>query len=58
MQSLANAKSFQKFEIQETIHHERGSQARGLYPTQGTSRMRTARVKHEEETDTREIVKK
>ena len=36
---------------------DRGSQARGVYPTQDTSRMRTARVKQEEEADTRIIVK-
>ena len=32
---------------------ERGSRARGVYPTQDTSRMATARVKQEEEADTR-----
>ena len=31
---------------------------RGVYPTQGTSRMRTARVIQEEEADTRIIGKK
>ena len=36
---------------------ERGSHARGMYPTQYTSRMRTARVKVEVGTDTRIIVK-
>ena len=36
---------------------ERGSHTRGVYPTQGTSRMGTARVKREEEADTRIIVK-
>ena len=30
---------------------ERGSHARGVYPTQDTSRMRTVRVKQEEEID-------
>ena len=36
---------------------ERGSQEQGLYPTQDTSRMRTARVKREEkEVDTKIIV--
>ena len=30
---------------------ERGSHARGVYPTQDTSRMGTARVKQEEEAD-------
>ena len=35
----------------------RGSQARGVYPTQDTSRMGTARVKKEEEADTGIIVK-
>ena len=44
-----------------TRHHlvccrERGSHARGVYPTQYTSCMGTARVKHEEETDTSVIV--
>ena len=32
---------------------EQGSRARGVYPTQDTSRMGTARVKQEEEADTR-----
>ena len=32
---------------------ERGTHAQGVYPTQETSRMGTARVKHEEETNTR-----
>ena len=36
---------------------ERGSNARGLYPTQYTSRMGTARMKQEEEADKRMIVK-
>ena len=34
-------------------YRERGSHARGVYPTQYTSRMGAARVKQEEETDTR-----
>ena len=34
-------------------HWERRSHARSLYATQYTSRMGTARVKHEEETDSR-----
>ena len=34
-------------------YRERGSHARGLYPTQYTYRMGTARVKQEEETDAR-----
>ena len=34
-------------------YRERGSRARGVYPTQDTLRMGTARVKKEEETDTR-----
>ena len=34
---------------------ERGFHARGVYPTQDTSRMRTARAKQEEEVDTRII---
>ena len=33
------------------------SHARGVYPMQDTSRMRTARVKQEEDADTRKIVK-
>ena len=37
---------------------ERGSHARGVDLTQDTSRIGTARVKQEEETDTRIIVKK
>ena len=36
---------------------ERGSHARGVYLAQDTSRMGTARVKQEEEADTRMIVK-
>ena len=32
---------------------ERGSHARGVYPTQETSRTGTAKVKQEEEADTR-----
>ena len=36
---------------------ERGSHARGVYPTQYISRMGTARVKQEEKADTRIIVK-
>ena len=36
---------------------ERGSHARDMYPTQDTSRMGTARVKEEEEEDTRVVVK-
>ena len=32
---------------------DRGSHVRGLYPTQDTSRMGIARVKREEESDTR-----
>ena len=35
---------------------ERGSHARGVYPTQYTSRMGTARMKQEEEADTIIIV--
>ena len=38
-------------------YRERGSHARGVYPTQYTSRMGTARTKQEEEADTRIIVK-
>ena len=36
---------------------ERGSHARGVYLTQDTSLMGTARVKQEEEADTRIIVR-
>ena len=36
---------------------DRGSHARGVYPTQDTSRIEKARVKQEEEADTRIIVK-
>ena len=36
---------------------EQGSHARGVYPTQDTSRMGTARVKQEEEADTIMTVK-
>ena len=36
---------------------ERESHARGVYPTQDTSRMGTAMVKKEEEADTKIIVK-
>ena len=39
-------------------YRERGSHARGMYPTQDTSRMRTARVKQEEEADKQESSKK
>ena len=38
-------------------YRERGSHARGVYPTRDTSRMGTARVKQEEEADTRILVK-
>ena len=34
-------------------YRERGTHAQGVYPTQYNSRMGTARVKQEEETDTR-----
>ena len=34
-------------------YRERGSHARGMYPTQNTLRMGTARVKQEEETNTK-----
>ena len=37
-------------------YKERGSHARGVLPTQYTSRMETARLKQEEETDTRIMV--
>ena len=36
-------------------YRERGSHARGVHPTQDTSRIGAARVKQEEETDTRII---
>ena len=36
-----------------TDYRERGSNARGVYSTQYTSSMGTARVKQEEEVDTR-----
>ena len=36
---------------------ERVSHARGVYPTQDTSRMGTVRMKQEEETDTRIMVR-
>ena len=36
---------------------ERRSHAQGVHPTQDTSRMGTARVKQEEESDTRILVK-
>ena len=38
-------------------YRERGSHARGVYPTQNTLRMETARVKEEEDADKRIIVK-
>ena len=37
-------------------YKERGSHARGVHPTQDTSRMETARVKQKEEMDTKIIV--
>ena len=37
-------------------YKKRGSHARGVYPTQYTSHMGTARVKQEEEADTGIIV--
>ena len=36
---------------------DRGSRARGAFPTQYSSRMETVREKQEEEADTRTIVK-
>ena len=39
-------------------YRERISHARGVYPTQDNSRMRTARLKQKEESDTRIIAKK
>ena len=38
-------------------YQKMGTHARGVYPTQHTSRMGTARMKQEEEADTRIIVK-
>ena len=38
-------------------YREPGSNARDVYPTQYTSRMGTARIKQEEETDTRIIAR-
>ena len=38
-------------------NRERGSDARSVYPTHVTSRKGTARLKQEEETDTRIIAK-
>ena len=38
-------------------NRERRSHAKGVYPTQYTSRLATARVKQEEAADTRVIVK-
>ena len=38
-------------------YREWGYHVWGVYPTQDTSRMGTARVQHEEEADTRIIVK-
>ena len=38
-------------------NRERGSHARGVYPTQDTSALETVRVKREEEADTRIIEK-
>ena len=38
-------------------YRKRGSHARGVYPTQDFSRMETARVKQDEEADTRIMVK-
>ena len=40
-----------------TVCRGRGSHARGVYPTRDTSRMRTARVKKEEEADTRKTIR-
>ena len=39
-------------------YRDQGSHARGVYPSQDTSRMGTARGKQEEEADTRIIVKR
>ena len=38
-------------------YRERGSHAQGVYPTQDTSHMGTAKVTQEEEADTRITVK-
>ena len=39
-----------------TDYRERGSHARSVYPTQDTSRIGTARVKRDQEADTRIVV--
>ena len=52
---FSRCKDVQKTEIQGTAG--RGSAVRSVYPTQDTSRMRTARVKQENEANNRIIVK-
>ena len=60
-QSLVNTKSLQKKgKYKGTFSmacRQRGSHARSVYPIQDTSRMRTARIKQEEEADNGIIVK-
>ena len=59
-QSLPNEACTRNTEMQQIInmdHRERESHVRGLFPTQYTSDMGTARVKNEDEFDTRIIAK-
>ena len=59
-QSLVAKKTLTKKEVQEPFgkdFKEWGSHARVGHPTQDTSRIKTARVKQEEEVDIRMIVK-
>ena len=59
----SNASAVKPFSLENTRDSlvqtavSRGSHARGMHPTQDTSRMGTARVKQEEEADTRIIVR-
>ena len=54
-----NELGYPKYELPFSIDYgERKSHERGVYPTQYTSSMVTARVKQDEETDTRVIAKK
>ena len=46
-----------RWSLFSTDCRDRGSHARGVYPTQYASRMGAARVKREEEADTRIIAK-
>ena len=55
-QSLVEAKKLQKTENKKPFSmdcRERGSHAQGVYPTQDTSRMGTAGVKHEKKANIR-----